>query len=335
MVSGEHSPGPYLRVRNLCVRFRAESARIRAVDAVSFSVDGGSTLGIVGESGAGKSALALAILGLHDPSHTEVSGEIWVGDRNVVGLPEKSLGRLRGRQMSLVVQNPLSALHPAYTAGRQVGEAYRAHHPECSRADARRRAVEMMARVGIPDAERRVDEYPHQFSGGMRQRIMIAIALVNSPALLVADEPTTALDVTVQAQILDLLKDMQRQHGTTLVLITHDVAVVGRIADHVLVMYAGRVAEFGSLEQVMADGRHPYTRGLLAAMPSLIGPVDADLPSIPGIPPDLADPPSGCAFHPRCPVAALVGDRCRTEVPRLLPVGQDRLVACHLATDNR
>ncbi|HEY5879909.1 MAG TPA: ABC transporter ATP-binding protein [Nakamurella sp.] len=333
-MSDADSPPP-LQVRHLTVRFRGGSETVTAVDDVSFSVDRGRTLGIVGESGAGKTALALAILGLHDPAHTVVTGEVRIEDRNIVGLPEKSIRRLRGRQMSLVVQNPLAALHPAYTAGRQIGEAYRAHHQGCRRSDARQRAVEMMARVGIPDPDRRIDDYPHQFSGGMRQRIMIAIALVNAPALLVADEPTTALDVTLQAQILDLLRDLQRQHGTTLVLITHDVAVVGRIADRVMVMYAGRVAELGSVGQVMVDGRHPYTRGLLAAVPSLTGPVDADLPSIPGAPPDLADPPSGCAFHPRCPVTALVGDRCRTEVPRLLPVGRDHLVACHLAAADR
>jgi peptide/nickel transport system ATP-binding protein len=324
---------PPLRVSHLSVRFRAGNAVIAAVDDVSFAVDRGRTLGVVGESGAGKSALALAILGLHDPSHTDVTGEIWVDGANIVALPEKSIRRLRGRQMSPVVQDPLSALHPAYTAGRQIGEAFRAHHPGCTRRDARQRAVEMMTRVGIPEPARRVDDYPHQFSGGMRQRIMIAIALVNSPALLVADEPTTALDVTVQAQILDLLADLQRRHDTALVLITHDFGVVGRLADDVMVMYAGRIAEFGPVERVMAGARHPYTQGLLAAVPSLVGPVDADLPSIPGVPPDLSDPPPGCPFHPRCPVAALVGDRCRTEVPLLRPVRSDHRAACHLAAD--
>lgn len=326
---------PPLRVSHLTVRFRTGSETVTAVDDVSFSVDRGRTLGIVGESGAGKSALALAILGLHDRSHTEVTGEVWIGDRNIVGLREKVVRRLRGRQMSLVVQNPLSALHPAYTAGRQIGESYRTHHPDCTRAQVRRRTVEMIARVGIPDPERRVDDFPHLFSGGMRQRIMIAIALVNSPALLVADEPTTALDVTVQAQILDLLKDLQGRHDTALVLITHDFGVVDRIADDVMVMYAGRTAEIGSAEQVMTDARHPYTRGLLAAVPSLAGPVDTDLPSIPGVPPDLADPPPGCAFHPRCPVAALVGERCHTEIPRAWPVGPGHLAACHLSSTDR
>jgi len=302
---------------------------VHAVDGVSFTVAAGRTLGIVGESGAGKSAVALAIVGLHDPARTEVTGEIRVGGRNVVGMPERSVRSLRGREMSLIVQNPLSALHPAYTAGRQIGEAYRAHHPRCTRREARRRAVEMLDQVGIPDPQQRVDDYPHQFSGGMRQRIMIAIALVNRPRLLVADEPTTALDVTVQAQVLDLIRDRQRASGGALVLVTHDFGVVGRLADDVLVMYAGRVAECGPVETVMGRPQHPYTRGLLAAVPTLDGPIDADLPAIPGVPPDPVDRPAGCAFRPRCPVTAQVGERCGAEIPRARTVDGRHRVACH------
>ena len=323
---------PPLRVRHLSVRFRTGSGVVRAVDDVSFSVPRGHTLGVVGESGAGKSTLALAILGLHDPARTTVSGEVRIGEQDIVGMPEPELRHLRGRRVALIVQNPLSALHPAYTAGRQIGEAYRAHHPAATRAQARRRAIEMLYLVGIPDPADRVDRYPHEFSGGMRQRIMIAMALVNEPSLVIADEPTTALDVTVQAQILDLLQDLQRSRNSALVLITHNIDVVRRLADHVLVMYAGRAVETGAVDVVTRRPGHPYTEGLLASVPSMDAPTDAELASIPGSPPNLADLPTGCAFHPRCRYAELTAGRSRTEVPRLRPAGEPgHLVACHLA----
>ncbi len=325
----------YLTVRHLRVTFRSGPGAVRAVDDVTFSVGRGRTLGIVGESGAGKSALALAILGLHDPSRTEVTGEIRVGGTDIVGRPEREIRPLRGRRMGLIVQNPLSALHPSYTAGRQIGEAFRAHHPGCTRREARRQAIDMLDRVGIPDPDRRVDDFPHRFSGGMRQRIMIAIALVNRPPLLVADEPTTALDVTVQAQVLDLLCELQQATEMALVLVSHDFGVIARLADEVMVMCAGRVAETGPAAAVLHDARHPYTQGLLAAVPALDGPIDADLPAIPGTPPDPAEPIDGCAFRPRCPVTGRVGERCRTENPALWPAGGREpgrhRVACHLA----
>ncbi|MGI5145536.1 ABC transporter ATP-binding protein [Plantactinospora sp. CA-294935] len=326
----------YLRVRDLRVRFRTEDGVVRAVDGLSFAVQRGRTLGIVGESGSGKSVTSLAVLGLHDPRRTEISGEILVGGRDIVGLPDAQCRKLRGRDMAMVFQDPLSALHPYYPVGRQIAEAYRVHHPGAGRQAARRRAVEMLGRVGIPQPERRVDDYPHEFSGGMRQRVMIAMALVNDPDLLVADEPTTALDVTVQAQILDLLADLQSEFNSAIVLITHDLGVVSQVADDVLVMYAGRAVEHGSVEQVLRRPQHPYTWGLLSSVPSLHGDAAADLVPIRGNPPSLIHLPPGCAFHPRCRYADRNGGRSSTEVPELLPVAEaGHLVACHLSEADR
>ena len=326
----------YLRVRDLRVRFRTEDGVVRAVDGVSFAVPRGRTLGIVGESGSGKSVTSLSVLGLHDPRRTEISGEIQVGGRNIVGLGEKEIRRMRGRDMAMIFQDPLSALHPYYTVGRQIAEAYRIHHPRAGRREAWRRAVEMLDRVGIPQPDRRADQYPHEFSGGMRQRAMIAMALVNNPDLLIADEPTTALDVTVQAQILDLLADLQAEFNSAIVLITHDLGVVSQVADEVLVMYAGRAVEHGSVEQVLRRPQHPYTWGLLSSVPSLHGDPEAELVPIKGNPPSLINRPSGCAFHPRCRYAGQTGGRSRTEVPELTPVSEpNHLVACHLPEAER
>ncbi|WKU08580.1 ABC transporter ATP-binding protein [Micromonospora sp. HUAS LYJ1] len=322
-----------MRVDDLRVRFDTADGVVRAVDGVSLTVPRGRTLGIVGESGSGKSVTALAVLGLHDPRRSTVTGAITVGGRQLVGLPEDRVRRLRGRDVAMIFQDPLSALHPYYSVGRQITEAYRVHHPRAGRRAARARAVEMLDRVGIPQPARRYDQYPHEFSGGMRQRAMIAMALVNDPALVIADEPTTALDVTVQAQILDLLADLQAEFRTAIVLITHDLGVVAQVADDVLVMYAGRVVEQGSVAQVLRRPQHPYTWGLLSSVPSLHGDPDADLVPIPGNPPSLIDLPAGCAFHPRCRYA---GDRSRSQVPRLAPAGADgHLVACHLPADDR
>jgi peptide/nickel transport system ATP-binding protein len=330
------SQPPYLTVRDLTVRFRTEDGVVRAVNGVSFSVEPGRTLGIVGESGSGKSVTGLAVLGLHDPRRTEVSGEVLVGGQDLVGLDERQLRRLRGRSVAMVFQDPLSALHPYYPVGRQIAEAYRVHHPSANRAQARAQAVRMLGRVGIPQPERRVDRYPHEFSGGMRQRVMIAMALVNGPALLVADEPTTALDVTVQAQILDLLADLQSEFHTAIVLITHDLGVVSQVADDVLVMYGGRAVEQGSVAQVLRDPQHPYTWGLLASVPSLRGDPEADLTPISGSPPSMIHLPEGCSFHPRCRYADRTGGRSATEVPPLLPTGDaGHFVACHLSTVDR
>ncbi|WP_428983196.1 ABC transporter ATP-binding protein [Phytohabitans maris] len=317
---------PYLQVRDLRVRFATEDGVVRAVNGVSFAVERGRTLGIVGESGSGKSVTSLAVLGLHDPKRATITGEILVGGRDIVGRPDEEVRRLRGRDMAMIFQDPLSALHPYYPVGRQIAEAYRVHHPRAGRAEARERTVQMLDRVGIPQPARRARQYPHEFSGGMRQRAMIAMALVNDPDLLIADEPTTALDVTVQAQILDLLEGLQKEFNSAIVLITHDLGVVSQVADDVLVMYGGRAVEHGSVEQVLRRPQHPYTWGLLASVPSLRGDAAADLVPIPGSPPSLIHLPSGCAFHPRCPYA---DERSRTEVPELRPVAEGHLVACH------
>jgi peptide/nickel transport system ATP-binding protein len=323
-------------VNDLRVRFDTEDGVVHAVDGISFAVERGRTLGIVGESGSGKSVTSLAILGLHDPRRAHVSGQIFVDGRDVVPMTEEQVRRLRGRDMAMIFQDPLSSLHPYYKVGFQIAEAYRIHHPSAAKRLARTRAVEMLARVGIPQPARRAEQYPHEFSGGMRQRAMIAMALVNDPDLLIADEPTTALDVTVQAQILDLLADLQREFNSAIILITHDLGVVSQVADDVLVMYAGRPVEVGSVEQVMRRPQHPYTWGLLGSVPSLRGDADADLVPVKGNPPSLINLPPGCAFHPRCRYADR-NDRLSYEVvPELRPTAEaGHSVACHLSQADR
>jgi peptide/nickel transport system ATP-binding protein len=330
------SDEPYLQVRDLMVQFPTEDGLVRAVDGVSFSVRRGQTLGIVGESGSGKSVTSMSILGLHNADRTKISGEISVGGRNIVGMDDEKIRVMRGKDMAMIFQDPLSALHPFYKVGVQIAEAYRIHHPSVSKAQANKRAVEMLDRVGIPQPQRRAKSYPHEFSGGMRQRAMIAMSLVNDPALLIADEPTTALDVTVQAQILDLLDDLQREFNSAIIMITHDLGVVAQIADDVLVMYAGRAIETGSVEQVMRSAQHPYTWGLLASVPSLHGDAEIDLVPIKGNPPSLINLPTGCAFSPRCRYAGRNGNRSFVEAPQLRPTGQPgHQVACHLDADSR
>jgi len=327
----------YLRVEDLKVSFATMDGVVQAVDGISYGVRRGQTLGIVGESGSGKSVSSMAVMGLHDAKRATITGSIKVGGSEIVGCPDEAIRKLRGQTMAMIFQDPLSALHPYYTVGRQIVEAYRVHHPEASKKVARTRAIEMLDRVGIPRPDKRVDSYPHEFSGGMRQRAMIAMALVNDPDLLIADEPTTALDVTVQAQILDLLEDLQREFHSAVIIITHDLGVISQIADDVLVMYAGRAVEKGTVEQVLRRPQHPYTWGLLNSVPSLHGDADGDLVPIKGSPPSLLNRPSGCAFHPRCPYAGQNGDRSFTDVPELLPVLDDagHSVACHLPADRR
>jgi peptide/nickel transport system ATP-binding protein len=339
--TGRHSAasGPYLQVKDLRVQFSTEDGIVRAVDGVTFNVEKGRTLGIVGESGSGKSVTSMAILGLHNPKTTRLSGEILLNGENLVGMPDEDIRKRRGQDMAMIFQDPLSALHPYYTIGQQIVEAYRVHHPGTNRGVAKKRAVEMLDRVGIPQPARRVDQFPHEFSGGMRQRAMIAMSLVNDPQLLIADEPTTALDVTVQAQILDLLEDLQREFNSAVIIITHDLGVISAVADDVLVMYAGRVAEYGSREQVLRGPQHPYAWGLLSSVPSLHGDAEEDLVPIKGNPPSLIHVPSGCAFHPRCRYAMLNGGPCDIEVPQLLPLmvvdQPGHLVACHLPERQR
>ncbi|BDM69315.1 peptide ABC transporter ATP-binding protein [Streptomyces nigrescens] len=321
---------PLLAVRDLAVTFATKDGPVRAVDSLSFDVHRGRTLGIVGESGSGKSVTSMAVMGLHTAA--EVSGSIALEGRELAGLTERELSRLRGRRMAMVFQDPLSSLHPYYTVGEQIAEHHRVHVGS-GRAAARRRAVEMLAEVGIPEPERRAGEYPHQFSGGMRQRVMIAMALVCEPDLLIADEPTTALDVTVQAQILELLARLQEERSLAVVLITHDLGVVARVAHEVLVMYGGRAAEQAPVEALFAAPAHPYTRGLLDSLPRLDDADDAPLRAIPGSPPSLLTPTPGCAFAPRCPRAAAADwadrERCTRHRPRLVASG-GHTVACHL-----
>ncbi|GAB2729472.1 ABC transporter ATP-binding protein [Streptomyces bullii] len=329
------APSPFLDVRDLRVHFPTEDGLVKSVDGVSFTLERGQTLGIVGESGSGKSVTSLALLGLHKGTRARVSGEIWLEGRELVALPEQEMRALRGRTVSMIFQDPLSALHPFFTVGAQIAEAYRVHH-KVSKQEARDRAVEMLKRVGIPQPERRAKDYPHQFSGGMRQRAMIAMSLVCDPALLIADEPTTALDVTVQAQILDLIRDLQEEFGSAVVIITHDLGVVADLADDILVVYGGRRVEYGSTHDVLKQPRHPYTWGLLQSMPHLTGDVGVRLNPIPGSPPSLINLPGGCAFHPRCSYKgwALEG-RCTLERPELRTVpGTGRhLAACHLTEE--
>ena len=330
----EADPAPssgdaFLSVRDLRVKFATEDGIVQAVNGLSFDLERGQTLGIVGESGSGKSVTNMSILGLHNPRTTTVEGQILLDGQQLVGMPDRELSKLRGSKMAMIFQDSLTALSPYYTVGRQISEPYM-KHTGANKREARQRAIEMLTRVGIPQPRTRVDDYPHQFSGGMRQRAMIAMALVNDPQLLIADEPTTALDVTVQAQILDLLRDLQQETGSAIIFITHDLGVIADIADEVLVMYAGRNVERGSMEQILTGSQHPYGWGLLSSIPHLSSDVDVPLSPIPGTPPSLLRPPSGCAFHPRCAFRGLVADdRCVTEVPRLAEAN-GHLSACHL-----
>lgn len=326
----------FLEVKNLCVNFPTEDGLVKAVDNLSFSVEKGKTLGIVGESGSGKSVTSLAILGLHKGSKAQVSGQIFIGGVEVNASSEADIRKLRGNQMAMIFQDSLTSLNPFYTIGDQIIEAYQVHN-KVSKSDAKKHAIEMLDRVGIPEPQKRVDDYPHQFSGGMRQRAMIAMALSCNPSLLIADEPTTALDVTVQAQILELLRQLQKDFGTAIILITHDLGVVAETADDVLLMYAGKAVEYGSVRDVLQKPQHPYGWGLLTSIPRLTGDPDKKLAAIPGSPPSLISVPSGCAFHPRCSYVSTVGAACSATVPDLLPVatGAHHLVRCHLDVKNR
>ncbi|MFC9242531.1 ABC transporter ATP-binding protein [Streptomyces sp. NPDC057136] len=320
---------PLLSVRDLTVTFTTKHGPVRAVDSLAFDVERGRTLGIVGESGSGKSVTSMAVLGLH--TGAEVTGSIRLDGQELVGLAERELNRLRGRKVAMIFQDPLSSLHPYYTVGEQIAEHHRVHFGSGRRA-ARERAIEALAEVGIPDPRRRTGEYPHQFSGGMRQRVMIAMALACEPELLIADEPTTALDVTVQAQILELIARLQEERGLAVVLITHDLGVVARVAHDVLVMYGGRAAEQAGVNELFATPAHPYTQGLLDSLPRLDDSDEEPLRAIPGSPPSLLTPAPGCAFAPRCPRAdrapAADRSRCETELPALGgPTGHP--VACH------
>ncbi|GAA1223795.1 MULTISPECIES: ABC transporter ATP-binding protein [Streptomyces] len=333
----EDAPAPtggdaFLSVRDLKVQFSTEDGIVKAVDGLSFDIERGKTLGIVGESGSGKSVTNLTVLGLHNRKSTHVEGEILLEGKELITATEPELEKLRGNKMAMIFQDSLTALSPYYTVGRQISEPFR-KHTGASKKEARDRAIQMLEKVGIPHPKQRVDDYPHQFSGGMRQRAMIAMSLVCNPDLLIADEPTTALDVTVQAQILDLLKDLQQEFGSAIIMITHDLGVVANMADDLLVMYAGRAVERGSVREVLKSPEHPYTWGLLGSMPRLNSDVDEPLLPIPGSPPSLLNPPSGCPFHPRCAFTDKVaGGKCKGDRPTL-PDGRGS--ACHLTADQK
>ncbi len=323
---------PFLSVQDLKVHFPTADGVVKATDGLSFNLEKGKTLGIVGESGSGKSVSSSAILGLHRGSNAVVSGSILLEGIDLLAISDEEMRRKRGSEVAMIFQDPLSAMHPYYTVGNQIAEAYRVHHSVSKKA-AKTRTIEMLERVGIPQPNRRVDDYPHQFSGGMRQRAMIAMALINNPSLLIADEPTTALDVTVQAQILDLLQDLQRDFDAAVMIITHDLGVVAEMADDVLVMYAGRAVEYGATKELLTHPEMPYTWGLLSSVPDVTGDTSAKLLPIPGNPPSLLDPPPGCAFEPRCTHRDKVpGDLCRTTLPDLLPGTryEGHLKRCHL-----
>jgi peptide/nickel transport system ATP-binding protein len=321
-----------LEVKDLKTYFRTDDGMVKAVDGVNFTVEKGKTLGIVGESGSGKSVTCLTIMGLNAKKNTITSGEALFKGEDLIKMPSRRLRDIRGNDIAMIFQDPMTSLNPVHSIGRQLVEAIQLHR-DVSKRQAKARALELLGAVGIPRADRRFDDYPHQFSGGMRQRVMIAMALVNDPDLLIADEPTTALDVTTQAQILELMDRLQREFGSAIIMITHDLGVIAEIADEVVVMYAARVAEKGSVDQLFKRPHHPYTWGLLGSLPRL----DADLDrlvQIQGQPPSLLNPPRGCRFNPRCPYVMSV---CKQKEPELRPLtGEpDHLQACHLDEETK
>jgi len=324
---------PLLRVEDLRVEFATEDGLLHAVDGISYELERARTLGIVGESGSGKTVSALTLMGLTRRMGASISGRILFEGRDLLALSESQMRAIRGNDIAMIFQDPLSSLHPLYRVGSQIVEAMRAHRP-IGRAPARARAIELLGMVGIPDPARRVDEFPHEYSGGMRQRAMIAMALANEPKLLIADEPTTALDVTVQAQILELLERLQSELHMAVVIVTHDLGVVAQTADDVAVMYAGRIVELAPCRLLFAEPEHPYTWGLLRSIPTLQRSREQELEPIPGNPPSLINRPAGCHFHPRCAYAQ--ADHARID-PRLLELPDEpgHRVACLLETGQR
>jgi peptide/nickel transport system ATP-binding protein len=326
-------PAPLLEVSDLRVHFETDDGLVRAVDGISYTVERGQTLGIVGESGSGKSVSSLTVMGLTRARNARISGTVRFDGKDLLNASDEELRRIRGDDVAMIFQDPLSSLHPFYKVGKQIAEAVRTHN-HVSRTQAWDRAVEMLGLVGIPEPRRRADAYPHEFSGGMRQRAMIAMALANDPKLLIADEPTTALDVTVQAQILALMERLQSELGMAIIIITHDLGVVAEMADDISVMYAGRIVETASAEAVFSSPQHPYTWGLLKSIPRLESDRREMLVPIPGTPPSLIRPPSGCHFHPRCAYAK--PDHARID-PNLeqVPGEPSHFVACLLEPEER
>jgi peptide/nickel transport system ATP-binding protein len=319
---------PLLEVKDLAVHFPTDDGLVKAVDGVSFAVQPGETLGVVGESGSGKSVSFLTVMGLITRKQAVIEGEVVFQGQDLLTLPVEEMRTVRGAKISMIFQDPMTSLHPYYKVGVQIGEAIRVHQ-RVSKAEAREQAVEMLRRVGIPRPDERADQFPHEFSGGMRQRAMIAMALSLNPDLLIADEPTTALDVTVQAQILDLIDRLKEEFNAAVVIITHDLGVVAEHCDHIQVMYAGRIVEAGDRRDIYYNSHHPYTWGLLSSIPHIDEAQEKErLTPIRGLPPSLIFPPPGCAFHPRCPH---VFDKCRTDMPELLPSDGHHASRCHLS----
>jgi peptide/nickel transport system ATP-binding protein len=321
---------PLLEVKDLHVQFPTEDGVVKAVDGVSFTLDLGERLGVVGESGSGKSVTFLALMGLLDRKAANITGEILFRGQDLLKLRADEFQRIRGSEIGMVFQDPMSSLHPLYKVGKQIAEAIQAHE-DVSNKDALTRAIDMLDRVGIPKPEERAHQYPHEFSGGMRQRAMIAMGLCLSPDLLIADEPTTALDVTVQAQILDLIDRMRDEFQTAVIMITHDLGVVAEHTDRVQVMYAGKIVESGTINHIYHGSHHPYTWGLMQSI-SRLDEEQERLKPIKGAPPSLIFVPSGCAFHPRCPY---VMDVCKTEVPQLVEEEYGHASACHLSLEEK
>ena len=312
---------PLLQVKNLRIEFPTRRGTLVAVDDISFDIAPGEVLGVVGESGAGKSLTGAAVIGLLEPPGRIAGGEILLNGRRIDNLPFEEMRKIRGREIGAIFQDPLTSLNPLYTIGRQIIETIRTHL-DVSEKEARDRAIALLLEVGIPAAEKRIDAYPHQFSGGMRQRVVISLALAAEPKLIIADEPTTALDVSIQAQIITLLKKLGREHGTAVMLVTHDMGVIAETADRVAVMYAGRIAEIGPVAEVIHHPQHPYTIGLMGAIPS-VGDNNERLAQIDGSMPRLTAIPSGCAFNPRCNrKAEIAANRCELERPGLLHAGK-------------
>ncbi|UCA45948.1 MULTISPECIES: ABC transporter ATP-binding protein [Pseudochrobactrum] len=317
---------PVLEIRNLVTEFKTPNGVIRAVDGISLKVERGKTLGIVGESGCGKSMLSLSVMGLVPPPGKNAGGEVIFEGQDLLKLSADEMRRLRGNRIAMIFQEPMTSLNPVHTIGYQLVEALQAHHKKPYK-EMREEAIEALRKVRIPAPERRFDEYPHQLSGGMRQRVMIAMALVCKPVLLIADEPTTALDVTIQAQILNLLRELQQETNMAIILITHDLGVVAQVADDVAVMYAGKVAERASVNAIFKDPQHPYTIGLMGSMPRMDEDVDR-LVAISGVVPPPFRLPSGCRFNPRCPFS---DEECTVSLPALHELQSNHLVACHKA----
>jgi oligopeptide transport system ATP-binding protein len=324
---------PILSIRDLVVEFTTEDGVVKAVDGITYDIYPGETLGIVGESGSGKSVSTMSLLGLiPQPPGRIVRGEAFFQGKDLLKVSKKQLRRIRGNDIALVFQDPMTSLNPVLKIGYQIAEAIRTHNPGVKDGAANKRAVELLKLVGVPNPERRVDQYPHEFSGGMRQRAMIAMAIANEPSVLIADEPTTALDVTIQAQILEVLKKAQDETHAATILITHDLGLIAELADRVIVMYAGKVVELGDVNTIFRNPRHPYTIGLMDSLPKLTA-EEEWLRPIPGQPPSLISRPPGCPFHPRC-FLSQGRARCREEEPPLRPIeGDAHLTACHFAEE--